>query len=61
MIASFGYGLDMPDQLEMVARVSVKQTKSLDFEFFQNMALSEKPMEYGGFMAKVAREKSQTI
>ena len=61
MIASFGYGPDTPDQLETVASVSVNQAISLDFQFFQNVALSEKPMEYGGFMTKMAREKSQTI
>ena len=61
MIASFGYGPDTADQLETVASVSVNQAKSLDFQFFQNVALSEKPMEYGGFMTKMAREKSQTI
>ena len=60
MIASYRYESDATGHIETLATVSVAQAKSLDFDFFRNVALSEKPVEYRGFMTKVARKNDQT-
>ena len=60
MIAWYEPGTHTPGHIEELTAVIVAQAQNLDFEFLEN-TVENTPIEYGGFITKVARNKGQSI